>query len=269
MLKSTGGCLCLCLVALVVGILIGGSLEAPVPHNNQIHMQVLPWGKVDVMTQPGDIIDWTTFGDPSPPTIKFDEVPCDSTGINPCTIMQGVGPGIYTYSCTGSASCPDPGVGPITTTGPNPTRFGEFLEKFNTLVLHIARFLDFDEASGFRTEIKSPATPSASQRATGQTSGSTHPQGSLALSTSQPLRISCSDTNGPTIAPPVTGSQGQTIYWYASQNFTLTFDPGTCNETAPEKPSPVQQCTLKASGHYTAKEDTCSTSSASQTITVQ
>ena len=64
MLNPLVGCLCLCLVALVVGILIGGSSGSYGPlTTTRSTMQVLPWGEVDVMTQPGDIIDWTTFGE--------------------------------------------------------------------------------------------------------------------------------------------------------------------------------------------------------------
>ena len=76
-----GLCICLCVVALVVGILIGGSLEATVvPNNNQITMEVMPYGEVNVTTQPGDTSSGQLPADPNLPTINF-----LGNGVTPCT----------------------------------------------------------------------------------------------------------------------------------------------------------------------------------------
>ena len=264
-----GLCICLCVVALVVGILIGGSLEATVvPNNNQITMEVMPYGDVNVTTHPGDTIGWRASGQKKLPTINFlgnGVTPCTGAN-NPCTISSNPGNGIYLYDCTGNASCPDPGVGPITTSGPL-TLFGEFIEKFNGVVRHIARVLGFFEASRFRTQTASATSggsgeapkPGVTQRPANRTSG----------------EVACSSSNQ-TVAPTISVSPNGSILWASPNDFTITIIGATiCNEDLSTQRI-WQLCTLKnvASGQtyqYTATENACSAQheSAQAQITIQ
>ncbi|HEY4010957.1 MAG TPA: hypothetical protein VGM11_12460 [Acidobacteriaceae bacterium] len=255
MRKSIGSHLGLSLVAFAIGIVIGGSIEAAI-HHNTIQLKVMPYGDVNVAPKVGDVIDWTPFDKSQTLNVQFthEEKPCSLTTDNTCTITSQAGPGVYLYDCSGGAACPDPGIGPITTTNRS-SLVVRLLEMFNSFVLTIDHFFGFTDDSAHRTQ----SVPTAS--------GS--PQ---AMHASAPAEIYCS--NNTTMAPAVSGAPNGTIYWTSPHPFTLTMDAAICKEKASD-PNVVQQCTLTnvtagQVSHYTALEQSCSNQpSASQTITVQ
>lgn len=255
-----------CLVSLIVGIFVGGAIEAA-NHRNYIHLTVMPWGDVNVSPEVGDMIDWLPYGqNKTSMTIKFNEDIsnlCNLTSDNICHVLPSVEPGVYLYECTGSATCPDPGVGPGSSTGEAGTlqQLFQFVKRqFDRVVVRIARFFGFSPIEDHRAKMAAVATPAA----VGALSSRATVNG-----------VSCdrSSGTGVTIAPPVTGSLNKPIYWTSPQPFTLTMNGAVCQENGISTPSIYQKCTLQSAGAsptYTATESSCSaTPSTAQPITIQ
>ena len=181
----------------------------------------MPYGDVNVIGSPGDKIEWRTPGSSNLPAINFlGATPCGPIS-NPCTIKSNIGNGIYLYGCSGNASCPDPGVGPISTTAPL-TLFGKFLKVFDAVVVDIAHSLDFFEASGFRMVLSS-------------TNGSSNEAAKPAVARPAyrtSAEITCSGNT--TIAPTVQVNSNGSILWASSNdNFTIAIvaDKPICRES--------------------------------------
>ena len=258
----------LCLGSLIVGIVIGGSIEAAIRHN-RIHLIVMPYGEINVSPETGDVIDWVPYDQSKTLAIKFSHnQPCDLTSNNVCTIQPSIGPGVFLYSCAGSASCPDPGVGPASTTNPG-GRTGKFPGMFDSLMLGIDHLFGFNQTQSHGENV---AHSEGSGGALGSISVSASPQAMQALSARAPVEVYCD--NHTTKAPPVSGKLGETIYWASDQPFTLTMSASICKEST-SSPGVVQQCTLTnatpgASYTYTALELSCSAqASTPQNVTVQ
>ncbi len=271
----------LCLVSLLVGILVGGAIEAA-NHRNYIHLTVMPWGDVNVSPEVGDMIDWTPYGQKTL-TIKFDQdssTLCDLTSNNICRVKPSVGPGVYLYECTGTANCPDPGVGPGSSTGAVRS-IQLLLQLFDRIVVRIARFFGFSPIEDHRAKVAAlhlgAETAAGAPAATGAAAvGAIASQGLQALSSrAMVYGVKCDNSSGSnvTVAPPVTGSLNKTIYWTSPEPFTLTMNGAVCQEAGISTPSIAQQCTLQSAGAsptYTATESSCSaTPSAAQPITIQ
>jgi hypothetical protein len=243
---SKRNCIALCLVSLAVGILIGGSIEAA-NHHNQVHLMVMPWGDVNVSPDVGDVIDWMPFDQSKTLTINFNHnnPPCDLTSNNICAIKSSIGPGVYLYDCSGTASCPDPGVGP----GSSTSYVGHL---FDRLMVRTARVFGYSPIQSHRAKVATVRT--GSEAAPGPPAA-----GGGASARGIPNDVYCESST--TKAPDVSGSLGQTIYWTSSQPFTLAMSAPICKEDT-SKPNIVQQCTLQAGGAppytYTALETSCS-----------
>jgi hypothetical protein len=272
--KSSSSWMWLCLGALVLGIFIGGGIEAAAHHKNNIHLKVMPWGEVNISPEIGDTIDWTPF-DAKPLTVQFSgQQPCHLTNDNLCTIESTIGPGVYLYQCVGSAGsakCPDPGVGPASTTNPTGGRiFGKLLEMFDGFMSGIDRFLGFAQTqihSGDEARVETSGGTSASMSA--------FTKETPAVSRQVPAQVSCDNQNHITLAPPVSGKLGgDPIYWTSDQPFSLAMSASICKENT-STPGIVQQCTLTNATPggpytYTATQTSCSAQpSAAQNVTVQ
>lgn len=259
MFKSTGRGLSVCLVTLIIGIVIGGTIDARI-HHNKVHLQVSPLGGLNVSPEVGDVIDWKSFGNAKGVTIHFEgqKVPCNLTNDNKCKIeSSAVSDGFYLYTCNSGYGCSDPGVGPITTTGPG-SLFG-IVEAFKSFLLSIKQF--------FFSETNSRSTVSTGVAGSPGITG----QGPKALPPPGPYQIDC--TNGSTNTPPdALGSLGKTIDWGGPQKFKLTMTNVTCTQSTSAS-NYAQHCTLASVGPptpytYTATVDGCS-ESASAPIVIQ
>jgi plastocyanin len=277
MFKRYGKCMALCLCFLLVGILIGGCIEAASPRPNHIHMQVMSYGEVNVTPEVGDIIDWTPHDTSQSLTIHFSQflgAPCDEgNDSNTCTFNTLKGAYIFPYTCNGQANCPDPGVGPPgrqTFFGfRKPGAFSNFVSKlvkfFDRFVLKIDHLLVLAP-----TPVYAKGSPplSAQNPHTAAGQAPTNP-GSLPaqpIARVGPYGVTCDGGNNTVVEQQtISAKSGDMIIWVSSNHtFSLAMQNPICQQST-STADISQQCTLTnvISGNtysYTATANSCTTS---------
>ncbi|MBB5058793.1 hypothetical protein HDF16_003507 [Granulicella aggregans] len=214
----------LCFLVFLIGVVVGGALIASIHQPNHIHLSVLPYEGVNVSPEPGDVIDWSSYGQDNPPTITFSPFtssPCrDKTPGSTC-IYAGTRDNIYTYSCSGSAIC-DPGMGPSSGTkggggSGNKLAYVSGLQLLATALYKVD--LPVDRVLGLVAEPAKPYVPF----------GPPSPQ-PFAGDGSADAEVNCdSSSNKIQIDnPSITKQVGRSIYWLGNPSVSIAVDPSIC-----------------------------------------
>ena len=277
MFRQNGKCLVLCLCIFLIGILIGGCIDAACPRPNHIHMTVTSYGKVNVSPIDGDIIDWVPYDTTQTLTIQFDPfygIPCDPGGDpNVCHYNPSQSASIAPYNCIGQATCPDPGVGPpgdsgsIIQKGLFTSFAGKVAKSFDNFALTIDRFLGFAPTPA---GLKPSPAPAGQNPTAGQANGAASRSASIV----GPDGVKCNDGTTVVQTPSLSANPGDTIVWLSGTStgkFTVAL-PAICTAST-STPALVQQCTLLANVgagtyNYTATTQGCSQSTAPYTVSV-
>jgi hypothetical protein len=256
MFERYGKCIALCLCFLLVGILIGGCIEAASPRPNHIHMSVMSYGEVNVSPEVGDIIDWSPYDTSQSLTIHFSDflgAPCDEKTVSTtCTFNTNNGVYIFPYTCDGQANCPDPGVGPpgrqtFFFSG-KPGAFSNFVSKlvklFDRFVLKIDHLLVLAPTPDYA---KGSPPPSAQNPQTAAGQAPTNP-GSLPaqpIARVGPYGVKCDSGNNTVVQEPtISAKSGDMIIWVSGDHmFSLAMQNPICQEST-STPGISQQCTL-------------------------
>jgi hypothetical protein len=262
MLKRYGTCFGFCFFFLVVGIVIGGCIIAPLPRPNHIHFTVMPNQAVNVSPEVGDVINWAAYGQATGPTITFSPAtgsPCQNQAPGTTCSYTDSSSGIFLYHCSGSALC-DPGVGPSSGTG---THGG--LGVFSGILKEILRLfesfvLSIDRALGFLPTPNGSAAPVAGYRF----SPNTNVQPALLTTNDYDGAVGCGTNKKTAVDPPnidKTKSGNPIISWGGSTPFTLTIDQSICSGNT-STAGPYQQCqlvggTVGTPYSYTVNDDAC------------
>jgi hypothetical protein len=238
----------LCFFSLVLGTLIGGALIALLPHPNIIHLTVMPYQGVNISPQKGDTVEWAAYGQKTPPIITFSPFtgsPCRDKNPSSTCVYDEAGDGIYTYSCSGSATC-DPGMGPGSgTRGGNGAILIPVLREIAQLLQKIT--ITIDRVLGFIATDQTPTTappaagPAAAVTATPSTA-LTPVEPALRLLDGNPDGlVGCIDNQTRVSNTSITKTVGQQISWAGSTPFSIAVDPSICQGNM-STPAYVQSC---------------------------
>jgi hypothetical protein len=274
-------CLALCLCFLLLGVLIGISIDTEF-RPNHVRFWVNAGQDLSLRFLPGDTIEWyqLTSGDPIPVTITFPgSMPCVDGKTNPCIVDKIPEKATYYYTCTAAdgTNCNDPQGGPISATqgleGPG----------FFTRIFDLIQNIFFSFTHIFSHPPK-PGTPgamqnSASSVATGQAkivtanaSSPTYRNIYAELSCNLPGKppgVTQVSVAGQNDDLPIHASVSQNILWQTSSadGFTITMpDPSTCTQNVSTF-GPNTKCTVAKAGSYTATAPPC-TANTSKSIAV-
>ena len=235
MFNNAGKSMAISLCALVVGVLIGGCLDAAVPRPNHIHLTVMPYQEVNLSPQLNDVIDWVPFDRTKKLTIHFSDylgAPCKEGNLqNTCTFNDS-GVGVFPYNCDEDALCPDPGLGPRSKTGGGANRLKM---KVLDAITYLFRKIDF-----FLGVLPEPAAVLP-----GEAGGApTTPPPAPSEATAPRVQVKCDNSQSTAVNPVnIVAKSNQSIYWIGSSPFTLSLDQSKCQGNT-STPSPVQQCKL-------------------------
>lgn len=282
MLDSSRKSYVLSLGSLVLGILIGISIDAEF-RPNHIQFWVNPINNLSLVFRPGDTVEWRQQSNNDLMNITFyGPGPCVGGNANPCTIGNIPDSTIYTYSCAGAVdpnfTCNDPQGGPksVTQLGGESPGFG--VKIFDLVRNILARFRElFAHSSHTGTLRVTQNTPGATQTiatstATGPTTTVNNPSETANLTATQGgigVTVYCDTTKNitdvidpqqsktPNVA--LVASVGQQIYWTtpSTAGFTITMnDPSTCKENVSTF-GPNSICTVAKAGTFKAIAPTC------------
>jgi hypothetical protein len=277
--KPVGLCLCF----LILGVLIGISIDAEF-RPNHIRFWVNDLNNLSFIPHQGDTIEWFRLSTATPMKITFwGPSPCVGA-FNPCTIGNIPKSTIYTYSCMAQEdptfTCNDPQGGPMSSTqslnatGTGPEATG-FFTKISDLIKNI-----FASLTHILSHSPQPATPSTTQNiagdiATDQAKIGKTPSEEATTRTTLPgiqATVYCDANPNPNtthvIAPqqsgtpdaPIQASANQKIQWTtpSTAGFIITMaDKTTCNPNVSTL-GPNGICTVAKPGSYTATVPSCS-----------
>lgn len=272
--KPVGLCLCF----LILGVLIGISIDAEF-RPNHILFWVNPVQDLSLRFVPGDTIEWYQVGTGEPVGISFwGGSPCVG-GSNPCTIKNIPDTATYYYTCTASdgTTCNDPQGGPISST--QRLEATGFFTKISDLIRNI--FAPLTHILGHSPR---PGSPEATQK---MASTAATGQAKIAVANAIPsatystihAEASCDASGGThvTVAgqhedDPIQASVGQKILWGTTATGDLTIHPADASTCSPfSSPAKNQYlCTVAAKSgkwNYTATALPC-TANTSEYIAV-
>jgi len=263
-------CFILCICFLVLGVLIGISIDAKF-RPNHLRFWVTQVHEIAFATVPGDKIEWKDLKTKKPVKINFSDAdPCRDGIHDPCKIMDVPEKATYYYTC--EPNCNDPQGGPGSVTQFT-DRISDLIENIDALVIQAFRVQHQTTSRG------TPRGTSSGNFSTGQTNIAEMQANIETAATDGPIhaRISCNPDTRRTavkVAPsgmldaPIPASVGQQIGWGSGldKGFKVTTsDPSPCQEGT----QPDDVCTVQASGTYTVKSDSCDQpTSPTETITV-
>jgi hypothetical protein len=268
MFKTHNKCIALCFCFLLIGIVIGGCLEAILRHNH-ILLTVMKDGEINLSPAVGDVVDWIAYDQGKMPAIQFAPLgsPCKG-GIsnNRCIISSVDSTDLLPYTCGAQTPC-DPGVGPACTTcGGKSGFFWDLMRLFDVFVLKI------DSLFATIPSGLPPTSASSPQIGAVSASPSTTPHAPRASAIDRGY-VTCAGAGQTTVTPQsITASNTDIIDWQSKNPFVITPATAICS-TDVTKPSKEQACTLQNVNSgltytYTATAGACSVSS-SYSITIK
>jgi hypothetical protein len=274
----------LCICSLLIGILIGLSIDLRF-RPNHIRIWVDDIQELSIAPQEGDIIEWLGHvnNDDHIKITFHGGSPCagNPTDANPCTIDDIKGLSTFLYDCKSSTVptyvCNDPGVGPKSTTGGRLQITGflrNLVELFRSLLFDLRQVFHVSSRQGNQTAQETSRVALTSKNEMNLAKAAL--QGTKAAVIPPPIRaqISCGDSSATIVTlvddthDPIYASVNQVIKWNTSTGgpYSVTASTSTCSETG--SPLPGAICHAQTTGTYTAYDSDCK-SQTSPTYNIQ